>query len=97
MPNRVSMSGHELQIIFLAHNNQCIVKRKKNVFRKTLKIVRLEKFRPELFSIRTSKYKSPASLYGVVHILRNQQRGRGFPNSYAVDYGGGGGGWPLIT
>ena len=34
---------------------------------------------------------------GVVHILRNQQRGGGFPNAYGWLHLQGGGGWPLIT
>ena len=36
---------------------------------------------------------------GVVHILRNQQRGGGGFQMLTVDYGGGGGGggWTLIT
>ena len=33
---------------------------------------------------------------GVVHILRNQPRGGGFPNAYGR-LRGGGGGWSLIT
>ena len=43
-----------------------------------------------------SNTKNPFSYLGVVHILRNQQRGRGFPNAYGR-LRGGGGGWPLIT
>ena len=34
---------------------------------------------------------------GVVHILRNQQRGEGVSKCLRLITGGGGGGWPFIT